>query len=114
MSPCCVPLVVCLGAVSAAAGPEDGAAIERLVRQLGSDSFAEREAAGKRLAELGAAAEPHLRRALTSGDAEVARRARLLLDALRAPRCWRYGQPLQAVAFAPDGQTLLVGDSAGG
>jgi WD40 repeat protein len=105
-------LLVCLSAL--AAGPEDDAAIQRLVRQLGSDSFAQREAAAKRLAELGEAAEPHLRRALTSGDAEVARRARVLLEALHGPRSWRHNQPLQAVAFAPDGQTLLAGDSAGG
>jgi WD40 repeat protein len=111
---CCLVLLVSLGVLSAAAGPEDDATIERLVRQLGSDSFTERETAGKRLAELGDAAEPHLRQALTSSDAEVARRARVLLEALRGPRCWRHSQPLQAVAFAPDGQTLLAGDSAGG
>ncbi|HTM22808.1 MAG TPA: hypothetical protein VL172_19935, partial [Kofleriaceae bacterium] len=54
--------------------------IATLVRQLGDKRFAAREKAQQRLWEAGAAAEPALRRALTAGDAEVARRARALLD----------------------------------
>jgi HEAT repeat protein/outer membrane protein assembly factor BamB len=50
--------------------------LEKLVHQLGSSSFAEREAASKKLGGRGTAALPFLRKALETGDAEVERRAR--------------------------------------
>jgi hypothetical protein len=53
--------------------------IQRLVDQLGDDQFAAREAASKRLGEIGAAALPALRRAAQSTSAEVRSRARMLL-----------------------------------
>src|SRR5215467_14225471 len=49
--------------------------IRRLIRQLGSSSFKEREAAERALIELGAAAEGQVRRAMKDDDPEVARRA---------------------------------------
>ncbi len=58
-----------------AAEPEDAARIARLVEQLGSMKFPEREAAGKRLEALGPAALDALRKAVASEDVEVRRRA---------------------------------------
>jgi hypothetical protein len=54
--------------------------VERLVRQLGSDQFAEREAATEALDRLGGAALPALRAASTAGDAEVRRRSERLIQ----------------------------------
>src|SRR5262245_45034999 len=54
--------------------------VDRLIRQLGSDRFKEREAAAKALEELGEPALPALKRAATdSPDVEVRRRAEALL-----------------------------------
>jgi outer membrane protein assembly factor BamB len=49
--------------------------IRALVKKLGDDSFEVREKASAALAGLGRMAEPFLREALKSGDAEVVRRA---------------------------------------
>jgi hypothetical protein len=54
--------------------------LEALVRQLGSDSFAEREQASARLTALGLVALPSLRQAKTDKDAEIARRAAQCVD----------------------------------
>jgi hypothetical protein len=58
------------------AGPE----IQRLIMQLGSDRFEEREAAGKRLEQIGEPALPALEKATRHRDAEVRRRAVYLLE----------------------------------
>jgi hypothetical protein len=58
------------------------AGIARLIGQLGSVKFDEREAASKALAALGRPARQALTRATRSGDAEVRTRARRLLKAL--------------------------------
>jgi hypothetical protein len=62
--------------VDAAAPPARQGAVARLVRQLGSDDFDEREAASRGLEALGRAALPALHRAVRSPDLEVRRRAR--------------------------------------
>jgi hypothetical protein len=54
--------------------------IRRLIIQLGSEDFAQREAAAKRLQRIGKPALPHLKAAQGSPDAEVASRARLLIS----------------------------------
>jgi hypothetical protein len=64
-------------AIAAANEPKD---IERLIRQLGSDQFAEREAATQALDKVGAPALPALRSAIAGGDAEVRRRAERLMQ----------------------------------
>jgi hypothetical protein len=65
------------------------AEIERLIRQLGSDKFGEREAASKALEAVGKPALTALRRAENSGDAEVRSRARRLIEAqLRKESTW--------------------------
>jgi tetratricopeptide (TPR) repeat protein len=74
-------LLASLTSLVVAAQP-DAAAIEQAVRQLGDPRFAVRDQASKRLWEAGAAAEPALRRALQSSDAETLLRARDLLDKL--------------------------------
>ncbi|HEV7221897.1 MAG TPA: hypothetical protein VGN42_04300 [Pirellulales bacterium] len=53
--------------------------VERLVANLGATDYAEREAAEKRLGELGRLAVPALKEALKSSDAEVQFRAERLL-----------------------------------
>jgi hypothetical protein len=62
--------------------PPSPAEVERLVAQLGSSSYAEREAAAARLKGLGQPAHEALRRAALSKDPEVRRRAGRLLDEL--------------------------------
>lgn len=62
--------------------PGDPAAIRQLVAQLGSDSYEAREDAEKRLAEIGAPAASAIWEATRSGDPEVVRRARRLMEQL--------------------------------
>jgi len=66
-----------------AAGSSD-ADVERLVKQLGSDKFNEREAATSALIKVGKPALPALQKAATgSADAEVSSRAAQLILAIR-------------------------------
>jgi hypothetical protein len=59
---------------------EDLAEVNRLIRNLGADEFFTREEASAKLGLLGESAVPHLKKALESSrDAEVRRRARLLI-----------------------------------
>ncbi|HEV3142721.1 MAG TPA: hypothetical protein VGZ47_02435 [Gemmataceae bacterium] len=67
-------------AVPAFAVPPAQEDIDKAVRELGDKRFAVREKATKTLWEAGAAAEPALRKAAESGDAETVRRAKALLD----------------------------------
>ncbi|MBL8798401.1 MAG: hypothetical protein JNM56_31185, partial [Planctomycetia bacterium] len=53
--------------------------LDRLVRQLGSDSFSDREAAMKALDDIGLPALPALKKAAQSLDAETRRRAEELV-----------------------------------
>jgi HEAT repeat protein len=53
--------------------------VERLIRQLGSESFEAREQADKELIAIGPPALEQLRRALKSADAEIARRVRICI-----------------------------------
>lgn len=62
---------------SLATTPEEIAAA---IRRLGDERFAEREKASAALWAAGRAAEPALKEAAKSGEAEVARRARAVLD----------------------------------
>ncbi|HET6572322.1 MAG TPA: sigma-70 family RNA polymerase sigma factor, partial [Fimbriiglobus sp.] len=90
---CAVGVVVaCAGGVvalsggsgrSAAAGVEEDADARKLVKQLGSPNFADREAAQKKLRALGARARPALKAGMTDPDPEVARRASAIWAAVR-------------------------------
>jgi hypothetical protein len=57
--------------------------VEAAVKQLGSDEYKAREAAGKRLVALGYRAYPALQAAARSPDKEVATRARAALEQVR-------------------------------
>src|SRR6516225_3210234 len=67
--------------------PEPAPAVDQLIRQLGSDDFEEREAAGKALDALGEPAIRPLLRSLRGGDLEVRTRARALVRSI-ASRTW--------------------------
>src|SRR4051794_39018486 len=56
--------------------------VDRLIRQLGSDRYAQRESATQALDRLGGPALPALRKAAGSPDPEVRRRARRLVAAI--------------------------------
>src|SRR5438552_3974190 len=58
---------------------EDDKEIDRLVKQLGDDDFKKREAATKRLTEIGEPALDAVTKATTSDDAEVRHRAEDIL-----------------------------------
>src|SRR5262249_26245961 len=88
--------------------------IERLIKQLGSDNFAEREAASKALEAIGEPALEALKKAATeSVDAEVRRRAKQMVQSVEAKlyrelRCF-YGHTdfVYRVAFSPNGKWAL-------
>jgi HEAT repeat protein len=68
--------------------PQGGAPekdMKRLIGQLGSERYKDREQATRHLAQLGKAALPGLKEAAKSPDAEVRRRAQRLLEQLEPP-----------------------------
>ncbi|MEX2113275.1 MAG: hypothetical protein WD845_08825 [Pirellulales bacterium] len=76
----CAALFFAAG-VAAAGGnpPQDGDRVARLVRQLGSAKFIERQEATRALTELGVAAKEALAEVTNEPDAELRRRARSIL-----------------------------------
>src|SRR5207237_1773010 len=79
---CFAGLLLVLPFVPAVADDPDDKEIARLVKQLGSSVFRTRDAATKRLQEIGEPARAALCNAVTSGaDLETQRRASLLLQA---------------------------------
>src|SRR5688572_23144229 len=71
--------VALLGAPGQAA---DAETIDKLVKQLASGRFNEREKAHKKLAEIGLPAYQALKKAAETGDPETKRRAAALLSAI--------------------------------
>src|SRR5690242_18268406 len=72
-----------------AAGPETPAeaVIDRLIAELGSDKYTEREGASRRLEAAGEPALPALRKAAAmSADPEVRRRAEHVIQTIHARR----------------------------
>ena len=67
------------------ADPAAGERIAKLIEQLASGEWDQREAAQAKLAKLGAGARPKLGEALKHKDLEVVYRAERLLEALAAP-----------------------------
>jgi hypothetical protein len=74
-----LPAALLTVALALAQTPPKPAEVAKLVEQLGSADFREREAATRRLEELGPAAIEELRAAVTSDNPETARRAHDLL-----------------------------------
>ena len=72
-------LVFVLSFASLIAAAPDDAEIARLVKQLGSDDFDQREAATKRLQEIPEALLDALHKATSSNDPEVRRRAEVIV-----------------------------------
>ncbi len=98
--------------------PVDAAKIERFIRQLGSESFEEREAASKALDAIGEPALPALRKVRENTDLEVRRRVTALLKSIERKRVdvrakgaaviERFGGHFATEDGAPDGQTKWV------
>ena len=63
---------------------DEKARIEKLVAGLGAEEWAAREEASKALVRIGAPAEPALRQAAKSSDAEIASRAKEALNVIEA------------------------------
>ena len=84
---------------SALARPEKG--VKRLIAQLGSEGFKEREQATHELSKLGKSVLGSLKKATNSHDPEVRRRARLLVEQIEPPPVWpmtpHLGQPMPAL-----------------
>src|SRR5947208_1919212 len=82
LSRSCLPALVAGLALLGTAGPRTGSAdepsdrIERLVKQLGSPKFADRERAKRELQAIGTPALEALKKAAAADDGEVGRRAR--------------------------------------
>jgi RNA polymerase sigma factor (sigma-70 family) len=123
-----------LGGVAAGLGQKDRAApvqeqdkqtpdperVAALIRQLGDDAFAKREAASKELLAIGVPALAALNKAKASDDPEVQRRATLLYKKIAATLqvfCYeghaRAGEGVVlGVAFSPDGKRVLSSANA--
>lgn len=108
MSSCLFAAVVAAlsGANRTKEGPT-GVGIAALVRQLGDDTFEKREAAARALRRAGAPALAAVRRATTSGDPEVRRRARPLAELIEREATERAAAKLA-------GEWVLVAEEKGG
>lgn len=85
-----VGIVLLVGAAVLHSGPDQETQAEkiaRLIKQLGHDKFAMREAASKALLAIGEPAVEALRKATVSGDAEVCTRATQILAIFHTRGC---------------------------
>ena len=73
------------------------------VKQLGAEAYVDREKATDELRKLGKAAEPALKKALESQDAEVRRRAQSLLEELAAKEKPQPPEQRRGPRFVPPG-----------
>ena len=76
--------------------PAPDAEIEKLVKQLGSARFTEREAAQAKLREIGRAAMPAVRAGTKDGNAEITRRCTALLPLMQVDVLKRLDHPVWA------------------
>ena len=83
------------GEVSDKAVPAESDEIKRLIDQLGSERFEDREQATQALSKLGKSALRSLKEAAKSRDPEVRRRARQLVERLEAPPVRSIGPGLE-------------------
>jgi WD40 repeat protein len=112
-------LIACLVLVPLRLSPakaSDDAEIARLIKQLGHDNFAKREAATKGLVEIGEPALFALHLAKNSDDPEVRIRAAQIVPAIVAamddkrfgPELCLTGHDVSSVCVSPDGKRLLT------
>ena len=92
--------------------------IADLVKQLDADAFGKREAAERKLREIGLPAREQLLKALDGDSAEAAFRARKILAGLKEEdddllHRIKIGSDFQTVAFSPDGRFLVTGSFSG-
>ncbi len=94
-------------------------AIARLIEQLGSNEFPERERASQRLGQIGEPAVGRLRAAVKSPDLEVRFRARDVLQSIHHRLYSQrlvlegHGDVVVSVAVSPDGRRALSGSNDG-
>src|SRR5262245_11422049 len=121
----CLLLVACMhcrlafraGSPPAPEKQADSSEIARLIHQLGSEKFTEREKASKALEKIGKRALPPLRTAAsTTKDAEIRRRAESLVRSIEAGLYGTirsfdgYRDGVQSLAFSPDGRMASSGN----
>jgi hypothetical protein len=121
---CLTGVVLAAAARGRAQEPPTEVRVARLIRDLGSESFIERERATAELKLLGPATRRQLEEASASDDAEVRAQAALLLKQLRLADLWapalvscqaqgaQAGSILASLA-EQSGNRLLVGDQYG-
>ena len=104
-------LLVVLAQRAGAVSPGDRE-VERLIRQLGSGKFTDREQASQKLEAIGEPARPALRIAAASPDPEIQGRADRILQALNAKLqvlCYQgHAGAVFGAAFTPDGRRLVT------
>lgn len=106
--------VFCLGGAGAeAAKTEEKKSAAEWVKLLGSDKFAEREAATKGLIALGESAEPLVKKALEEPDSEVRRRAAQVLAALTPVNFAGDFVRIGSESLTADGRPELASNEAG-
>ena len=106
---CVALLLLVLPFVPAVAVAPDDTEVERLIKQLGSDAFKEREAAMKRLQEIGEPALDALDKALSSDDAEVRRRAEYIVNKFYPElRLTGHTGAVWSVCVSADGKRVLT------
>jgi hypothetical protein len=88
---------IALGQTTRPAAPGE---VARLIGQLGDGEYSVREAASRRLVELGEAARPALQAAMAEGDDEVRQRARSVLFAISELTPQRQAEIAASVAKA--------------
>ncbi|HTU22111.1 MAG TPA: WD40 repeat domain-containing protein [Gemmataceae bacterium] len=109
LSPLLVVLIVPFLAGAAEPTKED---IARLIKQLGSDAFTEREAASKQLAAIGEPVLEQLKKAVDADDIEMRRRVRELIKAIEVPPfVLKRDSAIVAMALSRDGSQLLTVDA---
>ena len=90
--PAMLAVAVLVGGLAVLSGGEGAhpsdAEVRALVKQLGADRFADREAAEKRLRELGVKALPAIKAGMADPDPEVARRSAAVQAAVTQDRLW--------------------------
>ena len=115
--PCWLAILLVICPIRADAASPGDREVERLVRQLGSGKFAEREQASQKLEAIGEPARSALRTAAASPDPEIQGRADRILLALNTKLqvlCYQgHAGAVFGAAFTPDGRRLVTASTDG-